>query len=371
LKINEWTNKTVATSYTLDVQLAAGNHQITVEYYHIDGPAEVRLNWARMISPCSQTVAEARWKGEYFNNTNLAGIPVMTRDDGANALDLNFGGASPNPNCAVFAERFSARWTSRVNFAAGRYRFFVGGDDGVRLLINGAPKLDKWQDQGYTIYTTDVDLTANNHTITLEFYDNGLDARASVSWLPAPPDPPSNLLASAASITQINLSWADNSNNEGGFKIERWNGSSYSQINTVGANVTTYADSGLSPSTTYHYRVRASNIGGDSGYSNESSATTLSCNNSLSPTGKILEYQGGSFTVNVTAAPACAWTAVSSDWWITVTSGSSGTGNGVVHISVGEHGGAAQRSGSVTIAGKLFHVTQRPCPLLPSGQFCP
>jgi hypothetical protein len=77
-----------------------------------------------------------------------------------------------------------------------------------------------------------------------------------------------------ASETRVNLSWSDNSGNEDGFKIERWNGGSYAQINAVGANVTAYTDPGLALNTTYYYRVRAYNSVGDSGYSNESSATT-------------------------------------------------------------------------------------------------
>jgi hypothetical protein len=42
----------------------------------------------------------------------------------------------------------------------------------------------------------------------------------------------------------------------------------------VGANVTTYAATGLSPSTSYSFRVRATNSAGDSAYSNAASATT-------------------------------------------------------------------------------------------------
>jgi hypothetical protein len=75
----------------------------------------------------------------------------------------------------------------------------------------------------------------------------------------------------------INLAWTDNANNETGFKIERKTGAggTYSQIATVGANVTSYNNNtGLSPSTTYYYRVRANNGSGDSAYSNEANATT-------------------------------------------------------------------------------------------------
>jgi hypothetical protein len=77
------------------------------------------------------------------------------------------------------------------------------------------------------------------------------------------------------SSSQINLSWTDNSNNETGFKVERSSdGTTFTQIATVGANVTTYADTGLPALTKYYYRVRAYNAGGNSAYSNIASAKT-------------------------------------------------------------------------------------------------
>jgi Galactose oxidase-like, Early set domain/Fibronectin type III domain/Kelch motif len=89
------------------------------------------------------------------------------------------------------------------------------------------------------------------------------------------PRAPTNLTATAASSSQINLSWSDNSSNETGFKVERAkNGKAFKQIAAVGANITTYADTGLRASTTYRYRVRAYNGAGNSNYSNIASATT-------------------------------------------------------------------------------------------------
>jgi len=83
------------------------------------------------------------------------------------------------------------------------------------------------------------------------------------------------LSATAISYSQINLTWTDDSDNETGFKIERSTGTNnFELIATVGANVTSYSDKGLSASTPYIYRVCAYNSGGDSGYSNEASATT-------------------------------------------------------------------------------------------------
>jgi titin len=90
-----------------------------------------------------------------------------------------------------------------------------------------------------------------------------------------PPAAPSNLTATAVSSSQINLSWADNSNNETQFKVYRSkNGRGFKRIATVGANVTTYSNNGLRASTRYYYRVRAQNDAGQSDYSNTASATT-------------------------------------------------------------------------------------------------
>jgi hypothetical protein len=92
------------------------------------------------------------------------------------------------------------------------------------------------------------------------------------------PNAPSNLTATAVSTSQINLSWADNSSNESGFKIERCQGNgctNFAQIAQVGINVTTFSNTGLSRNTRYRYRVRAFNGGGNSAYSNIAAARTL------------------------------------------------------------------------------------------------
>jgi hypothetical protein len=92
-----------------------------------------------------------------------------------------------------------------------------------------------------------------------------------------PPVAPSSPSASFAPVAQINLSWTDNSANEDGFRIERKAGVAgiYSEIDTVGPNVTNYNDAGLIEATTYYYRITAYNAQGDSMYSSEVNATTL------------------------------------------------------------------------------------------------
>ena len=68
----------------------------------------------------------------------------------------------------------------------------------------------------------------------------------------APPQAPTGLTTTAASSSQINLTWTDNATNEDGFKIERapdsgGNAGTFAQIATVGANVTTYQNTDLLP----------------------------------------------------------------------------------------------------------------------------
>lgn len=88
------------------------------------------------------------------------------------------------------------------------------------------------------------------------------------------PDPPAYLEAAAISTTKVMLNWEDNSDNETGFKIERRKaGDKFSQIKTVGKNITTYTDTGLTSNTKYYYRVRAYNNLGNSTYTSESSVT--------------------------------------------------------------------------------------------------
>ena len=76
--------------------------------------------------------------------------------------------------------------------------------------------------------------------------------------------------------SSASLSWADNSSNEDTFLVERSADgvSGWAQVASTGANIRSYTDSGLAGSTTYYYRVRASNAGGFSGYTNTAAATT-------------------------------------------------------------------------------------------------
>ena len=86
-------------------------------------------------------------------------------------------------------------------------------------------------------------------------------------------------------------------------------------------------------------------------------AGAANCSYAITPTSGSLGASGGTGSTDVSTASGCAWTASSNDSWITVTSGASGSGNGRVAFSAAANNGAA-RSGSLTVAGQTFTVSQ-------------
>ena len=84
------------------------------------------------------------------------------------------------------------------------------------------------------------------------------------------PNTPANLSATASASTQVDLTWSDNSLNETSFAVSRAtsSGGPYTEIGTVGKNLSDYSDTTVSNDTTYYYKVVARNAFGDSGASN-------------------------------------------------------------------------------------------------------
>jgi len=182
---------------------------------------------------------------------------------------------------------------------------------------------------------------------------NGFQMQVTYSTAPSstPPSSPQNLSTTAVSSSQINLSWSAPSNNGGspitGYKIERStdSGSTWStSVSNTGSASTRYNDTGLSPSTTYTYRVSAINSAGTSSPSNVSSATTGTVSSSGIALSNIQSTSG----------------SVSSSNQITLANFNAGTGNNrllVVGISTNNNDVASVTFGGVqlTQAVKSFY----------------
>lgn len=95
-------------------------------------------------------------------------------------------------------------------------------------------------------------------------------------------------------------------------------------------------------------------------YGNVINPSQPTCTFTLSKTSEAVAAAGATGTVDVAASSTagCGWSASSSASWITITSGASGSGNGSVGYKVAANTGSASRSGTLTIAGKVFTVNQ-------------
>jgi hypothetical protein len=184
-KIESWQDQ-AETPYTTGPIALSGDHTLKLEYYENAGLATAKLSWTKVgdlpITTCQANVPGNHWKGEYFNNQDLSGLPAMTQDDGDGALDKQWGTTSPGSDCGIGADHFSVRWTKVHNFPAGLYTFTMSVDDGGRLYIDGEKRLESWKDQAETPYKTGQIALSGDHTLKLEYYENTGLATAKLSW---------------------------------------------------------------------------------------------------------------------------------------------------------------------------------------------
>src|SRR5438309_1552146 len=116
------------------------------------------------------------------------------------------------------------------------------------------------------------------------------------------PAAPSGLTASAASSSQVNLTWTDNSDNESAFAVWRQGGGAASaRVAALAPNTTRFTDTGLTPGTAYTYEVRAINNAGASPWSNQATVTLVG----LAPPAAPSNLAVSSFSA---AAVALTWT---------------------------------------------------------------
>jgi len=174
------------TTYTVDHQLSQGTHEVVLEYFEAGGDAVAKLDYEPTSEPAPPPPPPPDpFAAEYFDNRELSGDPVLTRND--EAIDFEWGGGTPGDG--VPADNFSARWTRTKDYAEGTYRFTVTGDDGIRVAVDGTDVIDGWFYQAPTTYTADAQLSEGQHTVVVEYFEHtgGAVARFSESKLADPP----------------------------------------------------------------------------------------------------------------------------------------------------------------------------------------
>jgi hypothetical protein len=249
--------------------------------FRIERSADGSTGWSEIATTASNTTT--------YQNTGLTAATIYyyrvrayntsgnsSYSNNANATTASASAPTAPSNLTATAastSQINLSWTDNSNNETGfRIERSPDGSTGWTEIATPAANTTTYQNTGLTASTTYYYRVRAYNASGNSGYSNTANA-TTTGTLPAAP---SNLTATAASSSQINLSWTDNSNNETGFRIERsTDGSIFSEITTVSANITSYQNTGLAASTIYYYRVRAYNGTGNSAYSNTANTTSL------------------------------------------------------------------------------------------------
>src|SRR5882672_308468 len=262
---------TKANAYQLAVgpTLAAGALSQSIYYARNIAAAAAGANTVKVTFTVAATFPDIRIL-EYAGMDSVSPVDVTASATGSTATSSTPAVVTSNASDLLFAANTVATWTT-------------GPGTGWTNRVITSPDGDIAEDR--------IVSTAGSYSATASLGGAGAWVMQMVAFKglpttpPAPPTAPTSLAATAASSTQINLSWTNTSTTQTGVKIERSTDNvTFTQIAVAGATAVSFSDGGLTASTTYFYRARATNAGGDSAYSNTASATTQAVPPPTAPT---------------------------------------------------------------------------------------
>ena len=258
-----------------------GTHQSLVVNHSVDvdGTDHAGVRWYELRDPAGTPVVHQQ--GTFAPDALHRWMGSAAMDAAGNlAIAYNTGGSTLSPSI-----RYAGRLATDPLGVLGQ-----GENDLITGSGSQTHTASRWGD--YSMLGVDpVDgctfwATAEYFAVTSQA---GWQTRVGAFRLPGcgtagpAPDAPAGLTATAVSNRRVDLSWTDQSSNEDGFRIERCAGGAaacaasgaFVPVGQTAAGTTTYADGQLAASSTYSYRVRAFNAGGNSEYTNVAEATTL------------------------------------------------------------------------------------------------
>jgi len=134
--------------------------------------------------PTPWPVTITDWRGEYWSNDRLEGAPALVRNDTSVSFDWGYSG----PAGGLSSDHFSARWSRKVRFGTGTYRFNVEADDGVRLWVAGNLLIDRWHG-GHTEDSVLQHIWEGEHEVVVEYFELEGSAKVHLAWEKQQPKP--------------------------------------------------------------------------------------------------------------------------------------------------------------------------------------
>ena len=267
-------------------------------------------NWSAPLlqDQCSSGDVEQQW----WLWSQEDGFFVLGNEDTSLAWTVNNGATTANTPVILYPYQYNSYQQWRPVMLSNGYYEFVDTNSGLCLDVpDGAS-------------TTGLQLQINLCNQSSE----ELFAMTNQSTSSVIPAAPSNLVASANSSSQINLSWTASATAGVTYSVFRSTSSGFvpSSANQVAAGITTtiYPDANLAGSTTYYYLVEALDSAGASSPSNQTSATTGAGIINSSSFYVIINQASGSCVDNGatlnSGSPLSQWQCgagnINQEWWL-------------------------------------------------------
>jgi fibronectin type 3 domain-containing protein len=268
------------------------------------GGAEIRNNWRSSPEPGSAV----RYAGDYgalkvdasdssmaFQFVTRAGAVIDSYTLSKNAVPPAVPPAPTNLTAtAISGTQININWTDNANNETGyKIERSTDGKTYYPLAgtgVNGHNYVNMGLTPGKRYYYRVYAVNASGPSA----FSNVATAVTGVVGLPQPLGAPTGLVALATGTSAIKLTWFDNATAETGFRLERsTDGTNFTLLTNVGANITTYTNTGLAAGARYYYRVRALGTTTNSAWSNVANGTTTTASSSGVPAAP----------TNLTAAP--------------------------------------------------------------------
>jgi hypothetical protein len=146
----------------------------------------------------------------------------------------------PLSECDLSTETFTVQFRMSMDFAPASYTFTIGGDDGVRLYVNGNLLINGYQNQPYTTYQGTIDLSGQTELV-LDYYDATLGNRVSFDYTSVPLPVTWYYFNGYHENGSNILEWHTASEiNNVGFEVERsWDGKAFDKVGWVEGHGTT------------------------------------------------------------------------------------------------------------------------------------
>jgi hypothetical protein len=177
LVIDEWSDSD-SNRGSVDLAMVSGKHTIKLEYYENRGDARVSLSWKKVSIEDS-----SKWLARFWFNRQRDSKWALVKTP----AEIDYDWGSKPPALGIPADDFSASWTRMIDFEAGKYRFSLSADDGVRLYLDGALLIDEWHD-GSASETYSIEREINGkHEVQVLFYEHKGNASIEFGWVKVGP----------------------------------------------------------------------------------------------------------------------------------------------------------------------------------------